>query len=386
MSTASEPIVSRPRAAPPRLSLLPAPPPTPTRSPWRRSAWLIGLAVIVIGGIVAAKVLTLGSGESARDKNANGAAVTAAGGFQVVCHGTVDVDGGIRNLAPSQPGEVTEIFVTEGQHVKEGDPILKVNDEPAKIAVAGHEAALENAGAQLKQARPGIETLRLSLEEQQAAIDAAQAKLSAAESQLKRLESLKEKDLTNENELNSARSMVAGLKSALSAEQIKYRKIQGLKPEEKIKEAESGVKVAEERLRGEKLKLEQCTLRAPCDGTIVRLNVSKGTLITPQLRQAPVMLLPAGVRIVRAEVLSEFSGRVKPGMDATIHDEANSGATWHGKVIRLADAFLPPRPNGNEGLSLNGGAPTLLECIVELTPSENLPRIGQRVTVKIGSK
>jgi multidrug resistance efflux pump len=385
MSTASEPIVSRPRAAPPRLSLLPVPP-APKRSPWRRSAWLIGLAVIVIGGLGAAKMLTLGSGESARDKNSNGAAVPATGSFQVVCHGTVDVDGGIRNLAPTQPGEVSEIYVTEGQHVKEGDPILKVNDEPAKIAVAGHEAALENAAAQLAQAQLGIKTLLLGLEEQQSAIDAAQAKLSAAESDLKRLEALKEKDLTNENALNSARSLVTGLKAALSAEQTKYRRIQLMKPEEKIKEAESGVRVAEEKLRAEKFKLEQCTLRAPCDGTILRINVSKGTLITPQLRQAPVMLLPAGIRIVRAEVLSEFSGRVKPGMEATIDDEANKGATWHGKVIRLADAFLPPRPNGNEGLSLNGGAPTLLECVIELTPSETPPRIGQRVRVAIGSK
>jgi multidrug resistance efflux pump len=385
MSTASEPIVSRPRAAPPRLSLLPVPP-SPKRSPWRRSAWLIGLAVIVIGGLGAAKMLTLGSGESARDKNSNGAVVPANGSYQVVCHGTVDVDGGIRNLAPTQPGEVSEIYVTEGQHVKDGDPILKVNDEPAKIAVAGHEAALENAAAQLAQAQLGIKTLLLGLEEQQSAIDAAQAKLSAAESDLKRLEALKEKDLTNENALNSARSLVTGLKAALSAEQTKYRRIQLMKPEEKIKEAESGVRVAEEKLRAEKFKLEQCTLRAPCDGTILRINVSKGTLITPQLRQAPVMLLPAGIRIVRAEVLSEFSGRVKPGMEATIDDEANKGATWHGKVIRLADAFLPPRPNGNEGLSLNGGAPTLLECVVELTPSDAPPRIGQRVRVAIGSK
>lgn len=386
MSTASEAMASRPRPAAPRLNLLPEPPAVaPARTRRFRWSWLAGFGLLGVTAWAANYALQSGSPNGALESSS--AANSAAGAPVVVCHGTVDVEGQLRPIAPTQLGEISDVPVTEGQTVKEGDVLLRINDEPAKLAVGQAEAAVKASEAQVAQAKQGIEQLRLLLEKQQSGIDAAQAKLSVAESQLKRLEALKKEALTNENDLAAARNTVVGFKAALAAELTQYRSIQAMQPEDKLREAEAGLELARQRLSAERYKLDQCTKRAPCDGTILRINVAKGTLITPQMREVPMLLCPAGPRIVRAEMLPEFANRVAPGMDATINDESNAGFVWRGKVKRVADAFLPPRKTvGNDGISLNGNDSKLLECTVELAQSPNPPRIGQRVRVSLGNK
>jgi multidrug resistance efflux pump len=390
MSTASEPIVPRPRPAPPRLSILPEPPPTPPApqlAPWRRMAVLVGAATVVIVALAAYKVLSLG-GNSPGDPKLNGDSIGVPASARVFCNGVADVDGGMLNLTATQMGDVVAIPVKEGQVVKENDVLFQVNDEPAKIAVTSAELLVKNAEAKLAQARQGWDQFNLGLQEQQKAIDASQNQLAAAESMLKRLENLKKSDLTNENELNAKRREVDALRDGVEAAKIKYRRIKAANPEELVNEAQTGIGVANERLHGEKLKLDHCTLRAPSDGTVVRINVAKGALISPQMQQPPIVFCPTGTRIIRAEILPEFASRVQEGMEATIKDESNPKISWTGKVSRLSDAYMRPRrPNEGGGMiSLNGGESNSLEAIVELTSTNTPPRIGQRVRVEIGPK
>jgi hypothetical protein len=125
---------------------------------------------------------------------------------------------------------------------------------------------------------------------------------------------------------------------------------------------------------------------APGDGTILRINTAVGAVIGPQTRQAPVQFVPAEPRLVRAIVEQEFAHRVHMDQPAVIEDEANSAITWTGKVKRLAEAFLPRRTTG-DGLSLTNGSETqYLEFLVDLNPSPNPPKLGQRVRVSLGTR
>ena len=97
--------------------------------------------------------------------------------------------------------------------------------------------------------------------------------------------------------------------------------------------------------------------------------------------------VPVGDIIVRAEIDPEFAAQVQMGQKATIHDSANTGRVWRGKVTYVADAFLPRRDTGT-------GIPNLmqpqqenvLECRVTLDAGQSpLPFIGQKVRVYLGS-
>ena len=217
-------------------------------------------------------------------------------------------------------------------------------------------------------------------------MDAGLAKVRAAELRLKRGKFLLEKQMTNAEEIAALEEEINAGKAVVKAEEEKLREVRASKPDANIDVATENGEMSKQRLKQAQTALKNCRLLAPADGTILRLNVAVGAVLGPQSRQAPVLFVPAGPRIIRAEVEQEFAHRVHLGQAAVVEDEANAAITWQGKVKRLADAFLPRRSVG-DGLTLtNGPEMRYLECLIELNPSATPPRLGQRVRVNLGTR
>ena len=62
-------------------------------------------------------------------------------------------------------------------------------------------------------------------------------------------------------------------------------------------------------------------------------------------------------------------------------DDVNAGATWHGKVVRIADGYSQRRPVLNQAAQFNDVR--TLEVIIRLEKSKSPLRIGQRVRVTL---
>jgi multidrug resistance efflux pump len=388
MSTVSEPLAQRPRTAP-RLVLPPVPPPVPPRRAghWFRFSWLLGVVLLTVSLVGASHVLHSRPAEtSARDAKA-----PAERGFEgppgVVCHGTVDIEscsGGYIPLAPAQAGEVTEVLAYENQSVKKGDILLRVNDTPFQDAVAQAEIGVRLAELELAKARRGLEQHKHGVDAKRAEVEAARHALAGAEAKLHRARVLQKSQLANADDIKEAEETLQAAKLGIDAKEANLRLLEASKPEVEVQQAEENVALARKRVDQARDALRKCVLEAPADGTVLRLNVSPGMLLTAQTRQAPVFFAPAGPRVVRAEVEQEFAQRVKVGMPAAITDDVDAQLAWAGTVKRLADAYLPRRGAG-EALSLGNGDARVLECVIELAPSQAPPRLGQRVRVSIGT-
>jgi multidrug resistance efflux pump len=353
-----------------------------------RLSWLLGLALLTGSLIGAGHVLQSGPSDLPNGRESKPAERSGAGANGVHCHGAVTIEGvpdSFVALAPAQQGEVTEVLVYEGQSVHAGDILLRVNDEPFQTLMVQAKIGVKLAEQKLAQARRGLEQHRQGVEAQQAVVEAARHKLAAAEFQLKRARALKAAFQGNDDEISAAGETVAAMRSGVEAERANLRRLEAGRPDAEVEEATQGVALAEAKVRQAQDALDNCLLKARTDGTVLRLGVTKGSLITAQTRQPPVLFAPAGPRVVRAEITPEFAHRVQKGMPAVVHDESNVGFTWPGTVKYLSDAYLPRR-GGSELLSLGGGNDTwMLECVVELAPSQSPPRLGQRVRVSIGT-
>jgi multidrug resistance efflux pump len=351
-----------------------------------RVTWMFGVALLV-GSIAAAgwvmqypRPVEAGPNDDlAKGKNNLGTGV--------VCLGLVDVESGLIPLGPLQAGSVTEVICYEGQKVRKGDPLLKIEDEPYVATVAAAETGVKIAQTKVDQARLLIDKYNQGVKQQEQAVEAAKRDKEKAELALKEARRLKNLNFhqPTDAEIQGYEIQVEKAKAGVTAEEVKLAAIRNAKPDAVIQEAEHNVELQKDHLRQAQEALNRCTLRAPQDGTILRVLATVGTQYNQTSTQPAINFAPAGGLIVRAEVEQEFHNRVTMGAIATINDETIPGQIWHGKVLRISEAFLPPRNNfaGPDFLSA-GNNTRVREVIVTIEPSDNMPKLGQKMRVNIG--
>jgi multidrug resistance efflux pump len=185
----------------------------------------------------------------------------------------------------------------------------------------------------------------------------------------------------SDKETEAARAACDEARAALRAEEKRLEELRLNEPHLDVARAEANVESRQARLDQALLALEQCDLKAPADGTVLRVLVRPGEVLGGQPRQPAVWFCPETARIVRAEVDQEFGYRVAPGQPAVVRDDSTSGPTWRGKVYRVSDWFTHRRSILQEPLQLNDVR--TLECLIAIEPGQVPLRIGQRVLVTL---
>lgn len=299
----------------------------------------------------------------------------------VICFGHVDVEGGVVALLPSQPGRVLQIEARENQAVPAGGVLLRLDDGPATLRAEEAEAALRVVQAQLEDARQLPDRHQAKLGQQRAAVQAAQFRLSSGRIQLERKRELHKLNQLNEQEVASAGELIRELEAIEQAEKDRLRELELSDSYTTVRRLEGEVAVAQARLAQARRAVEDCVLRAPQDGCVLRLQVGVGDLVAPTGSPA-LLFCPSKPRIIRAEVSQEFAANVRPGASCLVVDDYDaSDITWRGQVVRVSDWYsqrrsLWPDPTQRQDVRT-------LECLVQLEPGHPPLRIGQRMRLTI---
>jgi multidrug resistance efflux pump len=350
-----------------------------------RFFWILG--VLVLMGSAAGTTWLInrplaGDANAARDAAGNVA-------HEVVCFGHVDLEHGVVSLYSTQPGRVQSVPVEEARPVRKGQVLIQLDDRLARLLVEQAQADYDAAAAQEKEAQNLGKQKEYKLAEQRAAIDAVKHRLAAAEKVHERKKELHDAKQLGNAELEAAAQLVEELRSLRSAEETKLREVELLNPAAGLTRARADAAAKKARLEQAQLGLDECTVKAPADGTVLRVLIARGEILSGQPKQPAVLFCPNEDRIVRAEVEQEFAGRVARGMTATIQDDTTAAArdsseTWHGKVDRVSDWYTHRRSILQEPFQFNDVR--TLECIIRLDQAQVNPqplRIGQRVRVLI---
>jgi multidrug resistance efflux pump len=342
---------------------------------------LLGLTVL-LGCAVSMTAFQRSSRAEDREPG-DGSPATAAGKPRgVICLGDVDLERGITSLSVLQPGRVLALLVHENDSVAAGAVLLRLDDTVASLQVAEARVALEKANSQLSRARKAPDQHRARLEQQQQAIAAAGQQVAAARSLLTRKQKLAAAQQLGADELAAAQDGVKQLEAGERAERARLTELQLNDPALDVRQAELDVQLAQVRLNQALHALDECSLKAPEAGTVLRALVGPGDILPKQPNQPAVLFAPHGQRLVRAEVDQEFSGAVKVGQAALVQDDAPSGLTWRGRVLRVADWYTQRRNSVREPFQLQDVR--TVECLIALDAGQALPRLGQRVRVTIG--
>ena len=299
----------------------------------------------------------------------------------LVCHGYVDSLQGPLLLLPARAGRVMQVLVKEKQKVYKDTPLVQLDDGPVQVQEQQAMLAIDAAQLELTRARNGLKQYQARQAQEEAALEAASVKLQTAEHYLAVTEQMQKDGLAGKGRLDLIRDQRNEARALLKAEQNKLTELRALDPELEVRLAQVQRERAQAQLRHVRQEHEEYVLKAPVDGTILRVYSQEGDLVSPNSPRPAIWLSPGGPWIVRAEVSQEFAGRVQQGLRVQVEDEANARLLARGWVGEVSDWFLPRRQFSPQPTSINTGA--TMECIINLDEDHSPLRLGQRVRVRV---
>jgi HlyD family secretion protein len=298
--------------------------------------------------------------------------------------GFVDLKDGVTPLYPLQQGRVTSIEAKENEPIKSGTPLFHLDDTVQVSRARQAQSALKGAEASLAIAQAKVEQASKHIEAQKTAIAAAQKNVEKARLDRDKKKELLQKQLSDKETLQAAEVTLEQAKLAVKGEERKLAIAEAAQ-----REAEAYVAAARAGFEAKKAQLDEanhavneCVLRAPVDGTPLRILVAKGQVLGSNPRQPAVEFAAEGPLLVRAEVEQEFVNDVQPGQEVLIEDNVTGEQVARGKVASIANWYAPRRS------TLSADVPGLtndvrtLECIIHLESQLKEIRIHQRVRVR----
>ncbi len=226
------------------------------------------------------------------------------------------------------PTTVKRLFVKEGDHVRQGQLLLQLEDADLRSQAARAQAQMKSAQADQSDLDTGgtreeLLTLDSQLAKARNARDAAQRNLDA-------LRRLQQQGAASAGEVKQAEDALQRAQADASLlEQKKkdrYSQPEVAKVQAQGAEARAAYDAAEDALR-------KSSVRAPFDGIVYALPVKQGAYV-----QTGDLLLQEGVlshMLVRTFVDEPDIGRLAPGQKIEVTWDALPGRIWNGTVSNV---------------------------------------------------
>jgi HlyD family secretion protein len=243
------------------------------------------------------------------------------------------------NLAFKVAGRIEHLLADEGDPVRTGQVLASLEKIYFEETLAQMRAQLNQAAANYAKLQAGNRPEEIA--QAKALVAEREATLTNARITKRRAESLLHTPAGSQKTYDDAaaaeRQADAQLNSArqtLQLQEIGYRKEDIDLAKAQLGEREATVKTAER-------QLADADLIAPSDGTVLS-RVREGGAIVAAGDTVYVLSLNTPVW-VRTYVAEPDLGRVKPGMDVTVHTDLAGGKIYSGKVgfISTAAEFTP---------------------------------------------
>ncbi|HEY8616949.1 HlyD family secretion protein [Phenylobacterium sp.] len=302
-----------------------------------RIVWIVALLVVLGGGA------GLYFNSQAQAKKAEAAKAEAAKAKQetpyaAVANGKADVEGGIIQVAARRAGVVREVLVQEGEMVRRGQVLARLEDDEPRLAA-------QRAQAEVAQARAALALLEVQL--------------TSAQREERRLAGLSASNFVAAQKLDQSRDAVREAHARIAAQLAL-------------------IATAEARLAETRYDQELSVIRAPADGRIVRRYANPGAGASTLNVSNMFDLEPQAGRIVRAEIAENALPYVTIGQTVQMSPEADPTKAYPGRVLRRAAVFGARKLQSDDPTERTDDR--VVEVVVAADGAPFL--IGQRVLVK----
>jgi HlyD family secretion protein len=250
------------------------------------------------------------------------------------------------SIGAEYQGQITDIYVKEGDHVRKGQLLAKVDSTQSAADVAAQQAALNSAEADASAAEAGYKAGEDNIATLQATLNKTKADLERYDLDFKRGEQLYKSGLIPKSDYDQRVAAIEGQKAAMAEDesrivqaraQLAQLNAQYLGTQKKIAQAQAALNRT-----ADILKKHETT--APIDGLVTYLPVRVGETVVPGVQNsaASTIMTIADMSIVTAEVKIDETDivNIKLGQTAEITVDAIPNKTFAGHVIEIGNTAI----------------------------------------------
>jgi len=225
-------------------------------------------------------------------------------------------------------GRITELAVQEGQYVKQGDLLARLDDDDFRQQVSVDEAMVGTRDAELQLAIAGSRIQEIQAAKQSLLDARADLELKQAEFRRRRA-LLTEQGVSREDVDNASTQLKRAQATYERIKQTYDQIVEGTRKEE-IAVRRANLAFAREALQMSRVKLSYTVLSAPVSGVVLVRQAELGEVVSAG---TPVATIADVDHLWMRGYLNETDlGRVKWGQSATIHTDTYPDKAYQGRV------------------------------------------------------
>ncbi|UWM78398.1 HlyD family secretion protein (plasmid) [Rhizobium sp. WSM4643] len=275
------------------------------------------------------------------------------------------VDSRSFSVAAKVSGYVSDVSVTDNQHVTSGDPILRINPRDYQIALDAAKGQVGVAEAAISSAEAQIAAGDAAIDEAKAQQNSAAAALQYAQDEADRQQQLVKSGAGSEQAAQQATSTLRQSQASLAQAQASVTSALKNKTAAEAQKASAiaGLRQAQAQVEAAEQNLADTTITAAQPGRIVRLSGSRGQYI--QAGQAVSMFVPDEIWVTANFKETQLTD-MRPG-----------------QPVELTIDAYPNRPLKGHVDSVQPGSGTAFSLLPAENATGNYVKVIQRVPVKI---
>ncbi len=312
-------------------------------SPWAKRYIVIGIAVVVLLGLLAVVYRAFSAdtpevevvrASAATSGNDVGGTVLSATGY-IVAHHTINVNSKVT-------GRLKWIGVEKGDRVKEGQVLVRLEDDEFRAAYNQARGTVANAQAYLEELQHGSRPEEI--QQAQHNLDEARATLANDKLTLDRTKELAVSGVVSKQQLDDATAKYEADQQRVNSLQQGFALAKiGPRPEE-ISRAQGALTQAQGQLDYAKSQLDATVIRAPVNGTILDRTAEKGELVTSGFASTAaggpqgsvVSLADLNDLQVELDIAQADFARLSPNQKAVVTTDAYPDKQYDGQIAQIS--------------------------------------------------
>jgi HlyD family secretion protein len=308
---------------------------------WARRYILIGIVIVVVLSLSALgyRVLSRDVPEvevtraSAESSEVGGTVLSATG--YIVAHHTINVNSKVT-------GRLAWIGVEKGDKVKEGQVLVRLEDEEFRASYEQAEGALDNARAYFDELQHGSRPEEI--QQAQHNLDEARATLVDDRLTLGRTKELSSAGVVSRQVMDDATAKFESDQQRVNSLEKAFQLMKIGPRAEEIARARGALAQAQGQLDYAKSQLDATVIRAPVTGTILDRTAEKGELITAQFASAAaggpqgsvVSLADLNDLQVELDIAQADFARLGPKQKGIITTDAYPDKKYSGEIAQIS--------------------------------------------------